>query len=119
MIEEIKIVLITVKAYPNPSTKYEETVCVAGIDINTGKWIRLYPIPFRDLNDNQKFKKYSIIEIKTNKAESDNRPESYKIDASSIKVLKICTTKNGWNDRKQFILPAISPSFCDIIQQSK
>ena len=25
-------VLITVKAYPNPSKKYVETVCVAGID---------------------------------------------------------------------------------------
>jgi hypothetical protein len=59
-----KKVLVTVKAYPNPSKKYGETVCVAGIDLGTGKWIRLYPIQYRDLEDEKKFKKYSIIEIK-------------------------------------------------------
>jgi len=32
---ETKQVLITVKAYPNPSVKYGETVCCAGIDIET------------------------------------------------------------------------------------
>ena len=31
----IKRVLITVKAYPNPSKKYGETVCCAGVDVNT------------------------------------------------------------------------------------
>lgn len=59
-----KKVLITVKAYPNPSTKYGETVCCAGIDIDTGKWIRLYPIPFRDLDSAKQFSKYTIIEIR-------------------------------------------------------
>lgn len=44
---ELKKILITVKAYPNPSKTYEETVCVAGIDIDTGKWVRLYPIKYK------------------------------------------------------------------------
>ena len=57
---ETKTVLVTVKAYPNPSRKYTETVCCAGIDIDTKKWIRLYPIPYRDLDESQKFKKYNI-----------------------------------------------------------
>lgn len=60
---ETKRVLVTVKAYPNLSRKYGETVCVAGIDLDTNQWIRLYPIPFRDLDSDQKFKKYNIIEV--------------------------------------------------------
>jgi hypothetical protein len=31
-------VLITVKAYPNPSNKYQETVCVAGVTKEEG-WV--------------------------------------------------------------------------------
>jgi hypothetical protein len=38
-------VLITVKAYPNPSKKYRETVCVAGITREEG-WVRLVPHNF-------------------------------------------------------------------------
>jgi len=111
-----KKVLVTVKAYPNPSKKYGETVCVAGIDLGTGKWIRLYPIQYRDLEDEKKFKKYSIIEIKAHKAPDDTRPESFKVDADSIKVLEWYDTKakDGWEKRIQAVLPTISPSYCDI-----
>ncbi len=52
---ETKKVLVTVKTYPNPSRKYQETVCVAGIDLDTKTWIRLYPIKFRDLEANKQF----------------------------------------------------------------
>ena len=37
-------VLVTVKAYPKPSGKYEELVCTAGFT-ESGKWIRIYPLP--------------------------------------------------------------------------
>lgn len=47
MLTEKKTVLVTVKAYPNPSRKYGETVCYAGVDLSTGEWIRLFPIPFK------------------------------------------------------------------------
>jgi hypothetical protein len=43
---ETRRILVTVKAYPNPSSKYDETVCVAGIDVNSKEWIRLYPVPY-------------------------------------------------------------------------
>jgi hypothetical protein len=38
-------VLITVKAYPNPSAGYAETVCVAGLRIDTDpyEWVRERP----------------------------------------------------------------------------
>ena len=56
-------VLITVKAAPNPSQTYGETVCVAGLrlDLDNVGWVRLYPINFRDLGDDSKFKKYDVV----------------------------------------------------------
>lgn len=115
-----KEVLITVKTYPNPSKKYRETVCVAGVDMETKQWIRLYPIPFRDLDAYQQFKKYSLISIRAEKAADDKRPESYKVDSDSIKILgHIDTEKGTWNKRKEIILPTISDSFCNIIDEHK
>ena len=87
MLPEKKQVLITVKAYPNPSKKYKETVCCAGIDLANNHWIRLYPVPFRYLDSERQFKKYSIVEVICNKAVDDRRTESYKVDSTSIKIL--------------------------------
>jgi hypothetical protein len=110
-----KRVLITVKAYPNPSKKYGETVCCAGVDVDTHQWIRLYPIPYRDLDSSQKFKKYTIISVKCRKASDDRRIESYKVDMDSIQPLSHLDTKRNWESRKKIVLPTISPSFCDIL----
>ncbi len=52
MIEK-KRVYIVVKTYPTISDKYAELVCTAGV-LEDGSWIRLYPIPFRKLEINQK-----------------------------------------------------------------
>jgi hypothetical protein len=45
-------ILITVKTYPTLSRKYGETVCTAGIRPD-GSWVRLYPVPFRRLDDKE------------------------------------------------------------------
>jgi len=42
-------IAITVKTYPNPSTKYSETVCTAGVDLDNNRFVRLYPVRLRDL----------------------------------------------------------------------
>ncbi len=42
--------VVLVKALPQPSEKYLETVCVAGLTVN-GKWRRLYPVRFRQLDE--------------------------------------------------------------------
>ncbi len=54
-------VLITVKTYPTLSQKYGELVCTAGIR-SDGSWVRLYPIPFRRLYQDGRYKKYDWIE---------------------------------------------------------
>lgn len=58
-------VLVTVKAAPNPSETYGETVCVAGVraDVAHPGFVRLYPINFRDLDSDDRFGKYQIITL--------------------------------------------------------
>lgn len=58
--------LVTVKTAPLLSTKYTETVCTAGL-LRDGTWIRIYPIPYRLLDKDQRFKKYQWIEVKLEK----------------------------------------------------
>ena len=116
---ETKNVLVTVKGYPNPSRKYGETVCVAGVDLQTSKWVRLYPIPFRDLDDEKKFAKYSIIEVKAKKPSDDKRPESFKVDVDSIKIIEVIDTKDKWGKRKNIVLPTLDKSMCEILRKSE
>ena len=119
MVWEEKRVLITVKAYPNPSEKYQETVCVAGIDIDNFNWIRLYPIPFRDLDEKIKFRKYNIIKARVTRPKRDKRPESYKVDTDSIEIVQYLDTKNKWAKRKDIILGAVDKSMCQIIRDQE
>jgi len=114
-----KRVLITIKAPPNPSKKYLETNCCAGVDLDSGQLIRLYPIPFRLLDDAKKFPKYSIIRVVCYKPLRDKRIESYKVDQDSIEILDYLDTKQNWMKRKEIVLPTLSPSFCKIIQDVK
>jgi hypothetical protein len=113
-----KRVLVTVKAYPNPSKKYGETVCCAGIDVDTLEWLRLYPIPFRDLDSSMRFRKYTIISVRCWKAPDDHRVESYKIDTDSIEPLSHLDTKGKWEERKRIVLRTVLPSFCSILQDT-
>ncbi len=114
-----KRVLITVKAYPNPSKTYGETVCCAGIDVETLQWVRLYPVPFRDLDSSQKFKKYTIISVQCWKAPDDHRVESYKINMNSIEPLSHLDTKQKWESRKKIVVPTVSSSFCSILTDTE
>jgi hypothetical protein len=76
-----------VKAYPQPSQQYEETVCCAGVT-DTGEFLRLYPIPYRRLKPEQRFDRYDRVEMKIWKSKSDPRPESYKVDPDSIRIVQ-------------------------------
>lgn len=116
---ENKRILITVKAYPAPSISYGETVCCAGLDIDRLRWVRLYPIPFRDLDSDKQFKKYSIIEAKCRKADNDLRPESYRIQSESIKILEYLGTDDRWEKRKNAVLRSTITTFCQIIEDQK
>ena len=96
-------ILITVKTYPNISSKYTELVCTAGLR-SDGSWIRIYPVPFRLLSDDKQFKKYSYIRAPIHRNPSDSRPESFKItNSEEIEILSTIDTKNNWRERKDII----------------
>lgn len=74
-------VLITVKASPEPSKTYGDTVCVAGVRLNddgTGSWVRIYPVAFRHLDSAQQFKKFEVIDVDLTRSTKDARPESFR-----------------------------------------
>ncbi len=104
---EKKRILILVKTYPVLSMTYNETVCTAGIDIETGKWVRIYPVPFRSLDYDAQFSKFQIIELElTPPRGNDKRPESRKIvNIDKIQHLhKLVSGKKGsWDVRKQYL----------------
>ncbi len=72
--------LITVKAAPNPSERYGETVCVAGlsVDLQRRGWIRLYPINFRELASDDRFRKYDVVTVTAKPNPQDQRRESFR-----------------------------------------
>ncbi len=118
MTGETKKVLIAVKSYPNPSRRYSETVCVAGVDLDSGEWVRLYPIPFRDLDKSKKFKKYNIIKVQTNRPTRDKRHESNRVNVDSIEILDYLSAgKDKWAGRRNIILPTVSNSMCEILEK--
>jgi hypothetical protein len=109
---EKKEVLIVVRTYPNPAKKGGEVSCTAGIT-KDGKWIRLFPVPYRFLEEDQHFHKYQWIEVSVHKATSDTRPESYKIAGESVKVLSDpLPTADNWRARKEIIFPLMSHCLC-------
>jgi hypothetical protein len=111
-----KKVLITVRTYPTPSKKVIEASCTAGIC--DGKWIRLFPVPYRLLDNDKRFRKYQYIEVDVIKASSDSRPESFKINPDSIKILtEPITTDDKWKIRKSLILPLKNRSLCSLYSE--
>ena len=92
-------VLILCKTYPSPSSKYSETSCVAGMEEGS-TLLRLFPVPFRLINDDRQFKKWQIIECEVAKARDDRRKESHHIQVDSIQMLgPPVSTRDGWLSR--------------------
>lgn len=95
-------ILILCKTYPSPSAKYTETSCVAGMEEN-GNLIRLYPVPFRMLTEDQQFRKWQWISARIEKARQDHRPESYRIYVDELDAGEVLTPRQGWFDRRKAI----------------
>jgi len=110
-------VLVTVKAYPELGKKHGETVCVAGIRVDDNRpreWVRLYPVPFRDLPVIQRFKKYQFIDVIAVRPRDDRRPESWRVDVDAIVPGEILDSANGWARRRPFVEPMLMESMCEL-----
>lgn len=117
-------VLIAVKTYPHPSLEYDELVCNAGFLHETGQWIRIYPIQFRQLPYAQQYKKYNWIELNLHRKTSDLRQESYMpklgIDEPIATVGSIDTGRDrSWTERKRYALREVFDSMSELIALAK
>ena len=115
-------VLVTVKAYPALSRKYKETVCTAGITEN-GEWIRIYPIPFRQIDYDKRFQKYEWVELDLVRNLSDFRPESfrpYDINLSDIVSHGfVKSDKDAWIERRRYLLKKVYTNLSELIAEAK
>ncbi len=114
--QETKKALIVVRTYPTPAKSGVEVSCTAAIT-DKGEWLRLFPVPWRFLPSDQRFRKYQWVEVTVTKA-SDARPESYKLKPDGIRVLSepLSTTK-GWQARKDVIYPLKAHCLCCLQKQ--
>lgn len=110
---EKRRLLITVRTYPAPAQKGAETSCTAAVS-EDGKWVRLFPVPYRSLPPDKRFSKYQWITAQIKKARSDARPESHNISIDTIELGEVVSTKHEWAARKAILAPLMRPSLCAI-----
>jgi hypothetical protein len=104
-------ILIVARTYPAPAKQGIEVSCTGGITAD-GRWIRLFPVPYRFLDHDKRFRKYQWIKVPIKKA-SDHRPESYKLDCDALNILtEPLKTVDNWKARKEIIAPLEAPSLC-------
>ena len=97
-------VLITVKTYPTLSRKYGETVCTAGVR-DDGSWVRIYPVPFRRLDQKQQYSKYDWVECDLVRSKKDVRPESFHpADMDQLVPVERIGTEDNWRARRRLLL---------------
>ena len=95
--------LILTKTYPTPSHQYRETTCVAALT-QEGELRRLFPIPFRLLAGDDRFKRWEWVRMKLSRKTSDVRPESRKIEIDSIvRRGDFVDTSGDWTKRLELI----------------
>lgn len=111
-------ILVTVKAAPNPSEKYGETVCVAGIraELVRPGWVRLYPINFRELTPDASFRKYDIISVDAVPAVRDQRRESWQPRMDTLVRERHVPP---WRHRRQWLDPYVQESMCNIYRSTR
>lgn len=111
-------VLITVKATPQPSGKYGDTVCVAGVRMDgpAPAWIRLYPIAFRYLGDDAQFTKYDIIELDVRRRDGDTRRESFTPEEGSWRKVGHLPP---WKSRHEVLRDLPSTTTCALIRAAR
>lgn len=110
--------LMLVKTYPIPSQKYEETVCCAGIDAATRKWIRMYPVNFRSLDEYSRFAKWQFIDATWSPSSSDARPESRRVHQDSIRAGEKLPAGSGWGIRRSWLDPLVDQSLESLLDAS-
>jgi hypothetical protein len=97
--------IVLIKAAPQAGHRHGETVCCAGVGLD-GKWLRLYPVSFRTLDDGQKFGRWDRVHFRWKVPSDDLRIESRRIDQDSIEIVGELRK----SERERFLAPLIRTS---------
>ena len=114
-------VVVLVKAAPVLTQDLEETMCVAGVRVDEGEphWVRLHPVPFRDLDDDSKFTKYQAVSLVVRRPRSDRRPESWSPVHGTILPSESLSTDQGWAQRRHLVEQLGEVRMCDLVQANR
>jgi hypothetical protein len=112
-IEETKRALIVVRTYPVPVPRGIESSSTAAIT-EAGEWLRLFPVPWRLLPTDQRFRKYQWVNVTVAKATDDSRRESFKLRPDGIRVLS--DPLPNWKAKQDLVMPLRAPSLCGLIR---
>jgi hypothetical protein len=77
--------IIIVKAAPQLGEKHGETVCTAAITRDR-RWVRLYPIAFRSLQQAQQFKRWDVIDYRWRQPKDNPRVESRRVENETLSI---------------------------------
>lgn len=110
--------LITVKAAPQPSERYGETVCVAGLSVDFERrgWIRLYPINFRELASDDRFRKYDVVTVDARPNPQDQRRESFRPVMDSMVTERHLA---AWKPRRGLLDEYVEDSMCHLYRDAR
>lgn len=108
--------VVTVKAYPNVSQSHGEAVCVAGVRIDSPEpeWVRLFPVNYRDMPEENRFAKWDVIRVQVSKHSTDRRAESWRPNTDSVQRLGSIPAGGHWPARRQIVDPLIGPTMCEL-----
>lgn len=112
--------MVLVKAAPVLTSELRESVCVAAMTLGDDpRWIRLHPVPFRDLGEESQFKKYQEIQVRVIRSRTDRRPESWKPIEGSLELGDVIGTDHGWSTRRQRIAQLGEHTMCELNVKNK
>lgn len=109
-----KRILVLGMTYPSYSHKYVENACTGGIEEDTGRMVRIHPVPLRYLEPGQRFKKFQWIRANVAPHPSDPRPESLRVEPTSIEIEDEIPAKKAEQRRR---LVTNSPSLCRSVEE--
>lgn len=115
-----KRILILGTTYPSYSKKYRENACTGGIEEDTGRMVRIHPVPLRYLEEGNRFSKFQWITANVMPHSEDPRPESLRIEPDSIEPGDIIPAKNA-DERRRIVEKSsnMCQSVEDLIERQK
>lgn len=113
-------VMILVKAAPVLTSHLQESMCVAAMSLDDNpRWIRLHPVPFRDLADDTKFRKYQEVTATVIRPRSDRRPESWTPLEGSIRPGQTIPTDHAWSTRRERVGQLGERTMCELVDANR